>query len=363
MFIKDISIGLAQIPLIKPFKTALRTVNTLECILVKITTKSGLVGYGETAPTKAITGDTKESIVEVINFLKPYIIGQNILDFNHILATLHNSIEFNFSAKSALEIALYDIFSQANKLPLFRHLGGSKKFFKTNNTISLNPTDIMIKDSLEAIEHGFTSLKIKLGQDYKEDIDRVLKIHKAIGDDISLKLDANQGWNPQDSVSFLNTIESKNIKIDLIEQPVQRYDIEGLRYIKDKTSIPLMADESVFSPKDAITILEAGAVDIINIKLDKCGGISKALQIADICEIYATPCMIGCMLEGAISVGAAAHVASARSGIITMYDLDSPMLCQSSPVEGGANFDAPIVELSEDFGLGIKGVNGVIWTD
>ena len=151
-------------------------------------------------------------------------------------------------------------------------------------------------------------------------------------------------------------MEKHQIPIELIEQPVKKGDIEGLKYIKARSSIPILADESVFSPMDAVKILEADAVDFVNIKLDKCGGISNALLIADICKLYGTKCMIGCMLEGAISVGAAAHVASARSDTVTMLDLDAPILCKTSLVSGGVKFDGADIELSDGYGLGISGL-------
>jgi len=223
--IKDIKIGYLSVPLIKPFKTALRTVYSLEAITLKIVTDIGIEGYGETAPTKAITGETKESIEKAIKIIGKKIIGKNLEDFNHVIEIVHTSIEQNFSAKSAVEIALYDIVSQNSKLPLFKYLGGSKTSFKTSSTISLNPIDMMIKDSYEALNDGFTSLKIKLGDNYKEDVQRVIEISNAIGKNVSLKLDANQGWTPKESVSFLNAIEDENIVVDLIEQPVSRYDI------------------------------------------------------------------------------------------------------------------------------------------
>lgn len=356
MNIDEIVVDVIKIPLIKPFKTALRSLFELETIIVRIKIRSGIVGYGETAPTFAITKDSTKSILEAINLIKKNLLGRSVLDFNELLKIVHNSAEKNFSAKSAIEIALYDIFTQNAKMPLYSMLGGSKKHFKTGITISLNEKDIMVQDSLEAVENGYKSLKIKLGSDYKEDIKRIEAISHVISKDISIKLDANQGWSPTESVKFLNAIEDKGISIELIEQPVKKDDLEGLKYIKNRTSIPLLADESVFSPKDAIRILEEEAVDFINIKLDKCGGISKAMLIADICKIYGVKCMIGCMLEGPISVGAAAHVASARSDTITMLDLDAPILCKSSPVIGGARFDSSDIELSDGNGLGIDGL-------
>jgi len=356
MNINKILVNVIKIPLIKPFKTALRSVFELETIVVRVKTRSGIVGYGETAPTFAITGDSTKSILEAINLIKKNLLGRSVLDFNELLKIVHNSTEKNFSAKSAIEIALYDIFAQNVKMPLYSMLGGSKKNFKTGITISLNEKNVMVQDSREAVENGYKSLKIKLGSDYKEDIKRIEAISHVISKDISIKLDANQGWSREESVKFLNAIEDKEILIELIEQPVKKDDLEGLKYIKNRTTIPLLADESVFSPKDAIRILEEEAVDFINIKLDKCGGISKAMLIADICKTYGVKCMIGCMLEGSISVGAAVHVASARSDTITMLDLDAPVLCKSLPVIGGVRFDSSDIRLNDGNGLGIDGL-------
>ncbi len=356
MLIKNMTVKIIKMPLLKPFKTALRVVYELESIILKIETRNGLVGYGETAPTFAVTGDSKSSIIEALHIIKRHIMGKSVLDFNQLLCIVHNSIEKNFSAKSAVEIALYDIFAQNLKIPLYRLLGGSKRDFKTGITISLNDIDTMIQDSIEAQSRGFKSLKIKLGDDYKEDIQRVIEIKKALHVETSLKLDANQGWSKEECVEFLNSMEKHQIPIELIEQPVKKGDIEGLKYIKERSSIPILADESVFSPMDAVKILEADAVDFVNIKLDKCGGISNALLIADICKLYDTKCMIGCMLEGAISVGAAAHVASARSDTVTMLDLDAPILCKTSLVSGGVKFDGADIELSDGYGLGISGL-------
>jgi len=361
MRVVQIDIGIVEIPLIKPFKTALRVVDRLESIVVCITTDNGLTGYGETAPTEAITGDSKESILKSLEILSKHITGIAISSKEDVLKIIHGSIEKNFNTKSAIEIALYDLWAQKAGLPLYRYLGGERDTFKTGITISLNPVEEMVADALDAVALGFESLKIKLGDDPYRDLHRVEAIAQALGGEIPLKLDANQGWNPKETVEFLSLLEQKAIAIELIEQPVRREDIWGLKYIKERTSIPVLADESIFSPEDARALLENQAVDLINIKLDKCGGISKALEIADICHTYGVQCMIGCMMEGAISVGAAAHVASAKSETITMFDLDAPILCQSLPVTGGVLFANADIAFSDSTGLGIKAVDGIEW--
>jgi o-succinylbenzoate synthase len=361
MNIETIEIGIGKILLHKPFRTALRSVESLESIIVRITTSDGMTGYGETAATEAITGDSKEGIMRAIEILSLHIVGMDLYHKAALLKMLHKRMERNFNAKSALEIALYDLWAQEADMPLYRYLGGIERDFKTGITISLNPVDRMVKDALEAVSQGFESLKVKLGDDPDADLLRVEAISQAVGQGMPLKLDANQGWSPEETVRFLSTLEQKGIPIELIEQPVKREDMAGLHYIKQRTTVPLLADESVFSPEDAKRLLEAKAVDRINIKLDKCGGISKALEIADICHMYDVECMIGCMMEGAISVGAAAHVASAKSETITMYDLDAPILCSEAPVQGGVLFDGADIRLSEKSGLGISHVDNVKW--
>ena len=363
MRIQSVKIGSSEIPLVSPFKTAIRTVYALESIVVRIVTDDGMIGYGETAPTEAITGDSKESIVRSLGVLSHYIVGMNLNDKERLLERLHKSIDKNFNAKSAMEIALYDLWAQVDEVPLYQYLGGEGYAFETGITISLNSVDTMVKDAMEAVKKGFKSLKIKLGDDPDRDILRIGAISQAVGENTALKLDANQGWSPEETVSFLADLKKKEIEVQLIEQPVKREDYKGLKRIKERSAVPILADESVFSPEDARILLQMQAVDLINIKLDKCGGISRALVIADICEEYGVQCMIGCMLEGAISVGAAAHVASAKSQTITLYDLDAPMLCAKSIVQGGVLFDGADILLSERPGLGIESIEDVVWYD
>jgi len=140
-----------------------------------------------------------------------------------------------------------------------------------------------------------------------------------------------------------------------VEQPVPAGDLEGLAYVTRNSWVPVMADESVFSPADAMRIFQSRAADYVNIKLMKCGGLTNALRIASAAEVYGVECMIGCMLEAKIAVNAAVELACARS-IITRVDLDGPVLCSVDPVEGGARFDERNITVSDEPGMGIHGV-------
>lgn len=354
MKITDIRTITLKAPLKTPFITSLRRVDSLEDIVVIVECDDGSIGYGEGAPTPVITGETMGTMVAAIEYIKPFIIGQEIENFDMILNKIHSSILKNTTAKSALEIALYDLKAQSEKLPLFKMLGGTRTAFKTDITISMDETDKMVEDSIQAVELGYETLKIKIGDNPKKDIERITAIHDALDSNIKLRLDANQGWTAQESVMLLHILEKKDIIAEFIEQPVQADDIDGLKYIKERVQTPLLADETIFSLNDARRVLEMQAVDYVNIKLAKTAGISQALKLADLSKEYNTKCMIGCMLEGPVSVAAGVHVASAKADIITMLDLDAISLLASHPVETNITFNESDIILSEDIGLGVS---------
>ncbi len=359
MRIKDVQIGHISVPLVRPFKTALRTVNSVEDVIVKIITDTGNIGYGEAPPTGVITGDTKGAIISAIeDHIKKSIIGIDIENFEEIMLKLDKSIVKNTSAKAAVDIALYDLYGQLYKAPLYKLLGGYRKKIITDITISVNSPEQMALDSIDAVKHGYRTLKIKVGVDSDMDIKRMKAIREAVGYDIDLRIDANQGWKPKEAVYTLRKMEDAGLNIEFVEQPVEAHDIDGLKFVTNNVHIPVMADESVFSPADALKIMQLRAADLINIKLMKTGGLHNALKICSMAEIYGVECMIGCMLEAKVSVTAAVHLAAAKS-IITKIDLDGPVLCNEDPVDGGAIFQDYKISLSDEPGLGIKNIYGL----
>ena len=360
MKITDIELGMLRVPLKTPFKTALRTVDTVEDIVVLVRTDTGHTGHGEAPATAVITGDTHGSIVEAIDrFIKPRLIGQEIANLNRICALVQGSMERNTSAKAAVEIAVYDLWGQLYDAPLYKMLGGGDPVITTDITISVDYIDKMVADSISAVERGFDSLKIKVGKDIGLDIERVKAIHAAVEGRALLRLDANQGWTPKQAVYAMSTLEDAGVLLELLEQPVKAADIEGLKYVTERVHTPVMADESVFGPAQVFDLIERRAADIINIKLMKTGGLSNAIRIADIASIYGVQCMIGCMIESAISVAAAVHLAVAKSDVITKVDLDGPSLGQFNPVEGGVVFDESEITVTDAPGLGIREIRGL----
>src|ERR1044072_2163986 len=296
MKITDIRFGMLRVPLKTPFKTALRTVDTIEDIIVTVHTDSGHIGYGEAPATAVITGDTHGSIIEAIRrYISPRLIGEDIANLNRITHLIQTALERNTSAKAAVEIALYDLFAQLYKAPLYKMLGGGDPVITTDITISVDYIDKMVADSIAAVDRGFESLKIKVGKDIGVDIERVKAIYAAVEGRALMRLDANQGWTAKQAVFALQTLEDAGVRLELVEQPVKAPDLEGMKYVTERVHTPIMADESVFGPTDVIELIRMRAADIINIKLMKTGGLSNAIHIADICGMYGMGCMIGCM--------------------------------------------------------------------
>ena len=360
MKITRLDLGTLRVPLRAPFKTAVRTVEAVETVVVRIRTDTGHTGFGEAPATAAITGETCGSIIAAISdVIAPRLLGGEIDTFNDLLQRVDSALVRNSSAKAAVEIALFDLFAQRHGAPLYRLLGGGTPSLSTDVTISVGGVDAMVSDALAAIDRGYAALKIKIGLDPETDLDRVRALHAAVDGRAQLRLDANQGWTPKQAVRTMQRLEGAGILPELLEQPVRADDLDGLKFVTERIATPVMADESVFGPQALIELIRVRAADIVNIKLMKSGGLSNAIRMADIAALHGMACMIGCMLESRISVTAAAHLAIAKSQAFRYVDLDGPALCAENPVEGGAEFDGPQITLGDAPGLGIIAVTGL----
>jgi L-alanine-DL-glutamate epimerase-like enolase superfamily enzyme len=354
MRIINISIYEQNTPLKTPFKTALRVVESLSSVIVEFTTDDGLMGYGAAAPTAAVTGETLPSILCALkDYIKPALINQTV-DIS-LSERMENAIAHNTSAKSAAEMALYDLLAQEKGVPLYKYLGGKEeKTLENDITISLNPPEVMLSDARKAVQKGIRILKIKLGGTAVQDIERIDAI-ASIGN-IALRIDANQAWSYETAVEVINHCIQNNYNIELIEQPFKYYETALLKKLKEASHIPILADESVFSSRDAKTVAGSKCANYINIKLAKCGGLTDAVKINKIAEKAGIKCMMGCMLENPIGVIAAAHFAAAFDNI-TMVDLDAVELLEQNPVGSTTIFKPDKIILTDKgAGLGITDI-------
>jgi len=323
--ITDITIETTKHELKEPFITAVRSVSEIETLTVHIETDEQIRGVGAASPTLKITGDSFESIQgAILGPIKAAIIGKPLQSIELLLTLVRDSCVGNTSAKAAVDIALYDLFSKKYDISLYQYLGGYRNKITTDMTLSIGKEADMARKATSLVNDGFQTLKVKIGGTFEDDLLRMRMLRQTVGEDITLRIDANQNWDVKTAVRFIKALEREQLNIELIEQPVQAADFEGLAYVTQHVETPIMADESLFSVKDALRLIQMQACDLFNIKLMKTGGIREALAIADIAETAGIPCMVGSMMESPISVSAAIHLACAHRNIF-YADMDAPL--------------------------------------
>jgi L-alanine-DL-glutamate epimerase-like enolase superfamily enzyme len=330
VLIQSLEVTRRTIPLIVPFKTALRTATEVESIEVEITLENGIKGRGAAAPTYVITGDSAESIeAALLGPIKNAIEGADLINFRGILQKVQACCIGNPSAKAAADIALHDAYSKTLNVPLYAFLGG-KKSISTCMTIGVDTVKKMAADAEKSVLNGFDVLKVKVGASPELDIALIEAIRAVVPSHVKLRLDANQGWTAKQAVQLIQEMEKRGFGIELVEQPVPAHDWEGLKFVTERVGTPIMADESMFSARDAMKLVTGRYVDLLNIKLMKCGGINEAWKIASIAEVHGIACMVGSMMETSLSVSAAAHFAAAHPNV-RYFDLDAPLWLSENP--------------------------------
>jgi L-alanine-DL-glutamate epimerase-like enolase superfamily enzyme len=336
----------------EPFRIAPGASIESQNIVVRILTDYEVFGWGESSPSQRVTGENTRTVLSVLDKIAPKLIGMSPLRIEQDVEVMDSIVKGNPAAKAAIDIALHDIFGKITQKPLFMLMGGYRTEVLTDLTLGIKPPREMAKDAVKAAENGFIALKVKLGVNPAEDVERIRLIREAVGDEIQIRIDANEGWTPKQAVEVLNKIEKFNIQF--AEQPVPAEDIKGLIKVRKDSPIPIMADESVHSPEDALHLIQAEAVDLINIKLMKSGGILKGRKIADVAEAAGIPCMIGCMGESEIGIAAGAHLAAAVKNI-EYADLDSDLLLKDKLAKkGGTKVKNSMRVFPKEYGLGIK---------
>jgi len=316
--ISQITTKVETLALKTPFITALRRVENIEFVRVHVLLNDGKIGIGEAPATFAITGEDIEIILDSISQVKDSFVG---LSPTMALEKLH-SLSIGSSAKASLDMAFMSLIAPFKLL--------HTQSIKTDITISLNPKEKMLHDARVAFENGMDILKIKLGSDISHAIAVTKELSLRVPN-AKLFIDANQAWSLKESLVYVNAL--KDIKIELIEQPVHADDLEGLKTITEASSIPILADEATFTLSDVKKVMQSRSADMINIKLMKCGGVSRAIEILEYAREKNIVCMLGSMLEGPYSINAALYLAFNYRDVIKYVDLDSPLLYKEETQE------------------------------
>jgi len=338
-----------NIPLKKPFKIALGTMENYEGVVVKICTEE-FCGYGEASPSPKIVGDTVESIVASLKRFKPLVIGQHVENYGKIMEEINRNMIHNSSAKAAIDFALFDILAQKAGMPLKNLLGGKKERIETSLTVDISSVERSVKHAEELLEQGAKVLKVKIGLNPDEDIERIKEIRKIT--DVRIRVDGNQGYSLRQAVKVLNAIDK--YEIEFAEQPLPVGREEEMKILREKVPVAIMADESVHNSHDILNLI--GKVDAINIKLMKSGGIYEALKMASIARAAGMKIMVGCMIETKVGIAAGTHFAL---GVGVDYaDLDGYWDLKEQPFDG-LKYEKGYNYVYDRPGLGIKELSSI----
>jgi L-Ala-D/L-Glu epimerase len=333
-----------------PFTIATGTMHYAQNTLIRVHTDAGYYGVGECSAFPMIAGETQATCFEMAKDFAACWKGKEALEIEHRMQELHAFTAFNATIKSAFDMALHDLAAKAAGQPLYRYLGGKKKELETDLTIGIDTPEKMVQTAVRFKADGVRIIKIKLGKNGPADVERVRQIRAAVGPDLLLRIDANQGWDFDTARDALQQMAPSDIQF--CEQPMRHWYDDRLPELRRTVPIKIMADESVFDHHDARRLIAAGACDYVNIKFAKSGGILEATRIDASCQQAGVPCMMGGMLESRVALTAFAHFALAHENII-FYDMDTCMLGhRADPVTGGVRYKGYFLEVPDTPGIG-----------
>ncbi|TWT27688.1 mandelate racemase/muconate lactonizing enzyme family protein [Planomicrobium sp. CPCC 101110] len=343
---------IVEFPLKEPFIISYASYPAMPAVILKLETDTGLIGYGEAVPDEHVTGEHVSGTFEILKqVLLPRVLGQNPFDIETIHFLMDASIARNPAAKAAVDIACHDLMGKAANQPVYNLIGGrAHESLQYAKVLSIEAPAVMAEKAAAAKNSGFSSLKLKLGLDEPAmDIARVYAVRKAVGEAMPIRIDVNQGWKTAGvAIQAINQLQAANLA--WVEQPIRMGDLRGLAEIRQKTSVPVMADESVHSMEDVLEIIRLGAADLINIKLMKAGGIFPAVGMAKAAEKAGIAAQIGSMVESSIGSAAGYHAVMSRRNIRSA-ELTGPLLFKEEI--GDLEFKPPHVHLSGKPGLGV----------
>jgi len=348
--ISQVSFKRITIEMKKPFRIFLGSSDIYQGFIVRIDTDDGITGYGEAVPTPYITGDTLGSIEFELESISSMLKGENI-STEGIDERVRRRLRSSRASRAAVDMAIWDIIGKMADTPVYRLLGGYREKISTSYTVDLVEPSHAVEMARSFLEQGVKVFKIKMGSGIKEDVERVQRVREVVGDDKMIYVDFNQAYSAKNALKVIGAIERYGI--EFVEQPVPAHSLNELKMVRQNSPIPVMGDESVFSIYDAARVISMEAVDMINVKLMKSGGITEAIKIIDIAESYGIPVMVGCMVETSLALSAGLSVALGKRNV-KYADLDGNTSLKEDVSTDGFIFRDGDLSLKGYPGLGVK---------
>jgi len=342
-------------PLHTPFVTALRSTTTVDSLLVEVVDSDGAAGWGEAPQVWQVTGESLAGAQACIEGpISTAVVGRDAADLTELLRWVRAAVAGNHGAKAAVDVALHDLTARRLGVTLHGYLGAVATSVRTDVTVSSGESSCPHAE--RRVAEGFDVLKLKVGTgDAITDVARVKAVRRAIGPDPVIRLDANQGWSPRTAVQVIRGLEDAGCDVELVEQPVAAADLDGMAWVRDRVSTPILADESVYGVRDLVEVIRRGAADLVNVKVAKCGGLGVARTLLEVARAHELGTVVGSMMETHVGVGAAAALVAAHPTTV-VPDLDAAWWLAKPVVDGGIRYDGPTLRLPAGPGLGVTGL-------
>ncbi len=349
MKITKVSYERLELSLSSPYTIAYETVSGATNFILKVETDKGLVGYGCAAPEPTVTRETPDEVEQNIkSSIIPFLLGRNPFMLSETLEGLKTLLSVKSSALAMVDMALLDIVSKKMEVPLYQFLGGYRNSIPTSITIGILPLEETLKIASEYIAQGFFILKIKGGLSLEKDIEKMVCLREKFPN-IKLRFDGNQGYSVEDAIAFFTS--TKDIGIEIFEQPTKVGNGEKLGLVSQKVGIPVMADEGIKSLQDVFRLAQNNFVDMVNIKLMKVGGIIEGMHINSVAKSANIDVMVGCIDECRLGISAGLHFALSRPNI-KYADLDGHLDMTNDPFKNLFKLEKGILYPTENPGLG-----------
>ena len=354
--IESIELFAIRLPLKETFAISYGSYDAVESVLVKLTAADGTVGWGEGTPDSFVTGETWRGVESALaDVLAPAVLGIDARQRSAIHARMNAVLADAPSAKAAIDIAVHDLVGKASGLPVWALLGGTdREHLTVSRVVSMGKPEEMAAAALQRVAAGFRTIKLKVGQgsDIQRDIDRIAAVRAAVGPDIRIKIDVNQGWD-QPATAIAAIRGSLAFDPLFFEQPIAAWNLKGMAEIRSATGAAVMIDEGCHGPRDLLRIIELGAADLLNIKLMKAGGLLPAVQMAQIAEAAGLIAQVGTMVESSIASAAGLHFALSQP-IVRTVEMGGPMMLADDIGDVISWYQGAQVTLPSRPGIGVE---------
>lgn len=357
MTIADVRVVLADIPVRRPHTMSFTTLEAVNFAFVRLETRDGLVGWGEAACLGGPTWseESAESVAVVVErYIAPWLVGRDATQIEPLNREMARRVQGNPFARAAVEMALWDLNGRALGVPVHRLLGGRvRDRVPLSWSLAVSDPDAELAEARARAALGHRIFKIKTAaRPLAHDVERVRRLREALGPETSLRADANQGWDRATARRAIRALEP--LALDFVEQPLPRWDLDGMAELARGVTVPIMADESCCSPHDAFAIARLGGVSILALKLTKSAGILGAMAIARIAEAAGMSCYVGCMIETSLGTAAYLQVALAAAPVVWGCELFGPLLLAGDVVRRGVAYEDGAILALDAPGLGVE---------